>query len=54
MRHAGAQGFNPCRRAVGRIVVDEENFPIDTGERGRKASDQRLNIARLVIGGGDD
>ena len=42
------------RGAVGRIVVDEDDFPVDAGERARELLDQQRNVVALLEGRNDD
>src|SRR5450631_2308458 len=40
--------------AVGGIIVDEDNFPGDSGERGLQPPQQRGDVVAFVEGGDDD
>jgi len=42
------------RRAVGRIIVDEDDFPVDPNERRPELGQQRGYVAQLIEGGDDD
>ena len=53
-RVAAADGANLLRRAVARIVVDEDRFPFDAGEHRFEALEQRLDVLALIKGRNDD
>ena len=51
---AARHGAHDVGCAVGRIVVDEQDFPVETGERRLGPLHERSDVPGFIVGGNDD